>query len=72
MGEGEYQAIWSKMKQLDEGDIYYYSHKIDTDIEIPNPLSASSFLDSNHPYREFTICQLDTATTDIYITNKVR
>ena len=72
MDEGTYQAIWNTLRKLDETDAFYYSHPVDTDIAIENPLRADSFLDSNHPYKEFTICQLDINSSDVYVTNKVR
>ena len=33
---------------------------------------AESFVDPNHIFNKFTICQMDTENTDIYITNKIK
>ena len=43
---------------------FNYAHEVSSDVKINNPLLAKSFNDKNHPYNEFTICQLDTNTID--------
>ena len=43
---------------------FNYAREVSNDVKINNPLLAKSFNDKNHPYNEFTICQLDTNTID--------
>ena len=68
------KMIKSELKKINKKNIdkeinEKYKNK---DEEIKNPLDAESFLDSNHIFNKFTICQMNTSTTDIYITNKIK
>ena len=60
------------MKKVTVNNKYNYTYVVDKDEEIKNPLNAEAFLDSNHIFNKFTICQMNTSTTDIYITNKIK
>ena len=70
--DGDFYRILQKVKELDVNNKYNYTYVVDKDEEIKNPLNAESFLDSNHIFNKFTICQMNTGTTDIYITNKIK
>ena len=47
-----------KINSLNEDGIYNYTYEIDDAVKIDNPLSSISFLNYNHFYNPFTICQL--------------
>ena len=47
-----------KINDLNTDTIYNYTYDIDDSIRIDNPLSSISFLNYNHFYNPFTICQL--------------
>jgi hypothetical protein len=64
-----FEAVLNKMHILDEENLYDYTYVVSDDINIKNPLDANSFLNENHVYNEFTICQIDTENSDVYITN---
>lgn len=70
--DGDFYRLLQKVKELDVNNKYNYTYVVDKDEEIKNPLNAESFLDSNHIFNKFTICQMNTGTTDIYITNKIK
>ena len=52
--------------------MYDFSYVVDKDVLIDNPIDSNSFLNSNHIYNKFTICQIDTDNSDIYITNSTK
>ena len=72
MTEGDYYRLLNKIMELDINKKYNYAYIVDEDEEIENPLDAESFVDPNHIFNKFTICQMDTENTDIYITNKIK
>lgn len=51
------------IKLFDKDDMYNYTYEVNSDILIENPLEAKQFLNSNHIYNRFTICQMDTSTS---------
>lgn len=55
-------AILNKMAGLDQKNNYKIPDK---DFPIDNPLAASSFLNQEHMYNKFTICQMNIADTEI-------
>lgn len=50
------------VKMFDDNDIFNYTYEVPDDILIKDPLEAKQFLNSNHIYKKFTICQLDTSS----------
>ena len=74
--------VVKEVSELDKNNIFDYTHVVDTDTQIINPLSSSSFLDANHVYNKFTICKWDcgddkmqdyeAASKTIQIINKVK
>lgn len=67
-----YTSVINRMRLLDRNKMYDYSYVVDKDILIKNPVDSGSFLNSNHIYNKFTICQIDTENSDIYITNSTK
>ena len=81
-GTTKFDRVKAKIVELDVNNEYDYTHSIDESVEIENPLSAASFMNKNHIYNGYTICQIDNgAIIDnnekkispyIYIANRVR
>lgn len=67
-----FDKIYKLINVLDnEKHAFDYTLEIDEDENIENPLSSKSFLNSNHIYNKFTICQFDTSkNTNIRVTGK--
>ena len=49
--------IEARLMELDSNNLYNYTYQPASGEAIENPLSASSFLNNNHIYNKFTICQ---------------
>lgn len=64
-----YNSIINKMYLLDSDSIYNFTNIVDENINIENPLEAKSFLDKNHIYNSFTICQMDTNNSVVSVVN---
>lgn len=62
----------NRIRLLDINKMYDFSYVVDKDVLIDNPIDSNSFLNSNHIYNKFTICQIDTDNSDIYITNSTK
>lgn len=60
------------LKYMDNDNIFDFAHIPETPIL--NPLAASSFVQSNHPYNHITICQWDLSNIekDIEVLNSIR
>lgn len=60
------------LKYMDNDNIFDFAHVPETPIL--NPLAASSFVQSNHPYNHITICQWDLSNIekDIEVLNSIR
>lgn len=57
--------------RFDRDNVFNYTYQVDEDELIEDPLEASSFLNPNHIFNKFTICELDTSdNTSIYIAGK--
>ena len=70
--------IIRKLRSLqdDNKNQYNYTHIVDERVEIPNPTIPEGFLNQNHIFNKFTICQMDVGTdlgtdskVDIQVTN---
>ena len=66
-----YEKIYEKIRSLDCNNKFNYTYVVNEDEKIVDPLDSKSFLDLNHPYNAYTICQINTATlaNDLQITN---
>ena len=64
--------LFEIIKALDADCKFNYSHKVDNDVLIENPLDPNSFLDKNHPYNKATICRWDYKNSTIKVTNKIK
>ena len=63
------------MAYLDQGNIFNYTYIVPQSDLIENPLKASSFIDSNHVFNRFTICQWNTednSNSKITVVNNVK
>lgn len=67
--EDLFKAVLNKVMLLDKDRQYDYAYVVDKDVLIDNPLKAENFLDPNHMYNQFTICQMDLASSYVHITN---
>ena len=56
LGDTKRNAILAKMASLDKDNEYVISSSADM---IDNPIAAASFLNKNHFYNKFTICQMN-------------
>lgn len=65
-----YNSIINKMYLLDSDSIYNFTNIVDENINIPNPLDSRSFLNKNHIYNSFVICQIDTSDSSVSVVNK--
>ena len=70
MSSFQFEKLENKIIKLDTDHIFNYMYQPDEDDAIINPLLASSFLETNHIYNNYVICQLDTYNTTISILNK--
>ena len=71
MSEDYCKKIYDLIVTLDnEKHSFDYTYEVDEDENIENPLAAKSFFKTNHIYNNFTICQLDTSGSKIYVTGK--
>ena len=62
-----HDVLWQKLQELDQDHQFNYMYTVPTESRIDNPLLGSSFINVNHPYNQFTICQLNTKTSiDIF------
>ena len=50
------------IRMFDKNNIFDYTYTVNPDVLIEDPLEAKQFLNSNHIYNKFTICQLDTSS----------
>jgi hypothetical protein len=64
-----YNSIINKMYLLDSDSIYNFTNIVDENNNIENPLEAKNFLDKNHIYNNFTICQIDTNSSTVSVVN---
>jgi hypothetical protein len=67
-----FNIIINRMKMLDKERLYDFSYVVDDDVLIKNPLSSDSFMNINHIYNKFIICQIDTQNSNVYITNATK
>ncbi len=72
MSQDFFNIIVNKIELLDKDRLYDFSYVVDKDILIENPLESNSFMNPNHIYNKFTICQMDTQNSDVYITNSTK
>lgn len=74
----EFNNHCALVKQLDKDNKFNYTHVIDSNVLIEDPLRSESFLNDSHIYNKFTICQWDIGNpniddnTSIKIVNKVK
>ena len=54
----EFEKYDNKIIYLDQQHIYNYMYQPDENTRILNPLLAKSFLESNHIFNDFVICEL--------------
>ena len=54
-----FKDIKAKLMNLDINSNFNYTHRVDEDDLIVDPLLANSYWDKGHPYNAFTIPQLD-------------
>ena len=71
MTNGQFDAIVSKMFNLDTNNDYVYTYVVNKDEEIKNPLEANSFLNDYHIMNKYTICQMS-SNSNIEVTNKIK
>lgn len=72
MSQDFFNIIVNKIELLDKDRLYDFSYVVDKDVLIENPLESNSFMNPNHIYNKFTICQMDTQNSDVYITNSTK
>ena len=61
-----FDEVQTKLASLDINNRYKYNYIPDESILIKNPLDPNSFLNANHIYNQFTICQYnDTSKSKI-------
>lgn len=74
LSDTSFNAILAELKSLDKDSLYNYAYIVNQENLINNPLKAESFLDTNHPYNQYSICQVETnnIANGISIFNGVR
>lgn len=60
LSDTSFNAILAELKSLDKDSLYNYAYIVNQENLINNPLKAESFLDTNHPYNQYSICQVET------------
>ena len=60
-GEGDvmFDNICSMISKFDPQGLYDYTYKVSDEVAIEDPVEPGSFMNVNHIYNPFTICQLD-------------
>ena len=69
---GCYEAVMSKMASIDKKRLYKYTHIVNKDEEISNPILPMNFLNPNHIYSKYTICQNNLATNSINVISNIQ
>lgn len=59
-----FNAILDKVISLDNKSKFNYLYQVPTDDEIKDPLDGESFVNDNHCYNPYTICQMNTKSFD--------
>ena len=70
MSQFQFEKLENKIIELDPDHMFNYMYQPNEDDAIINPLLPSSFLEINHIYNNYVICQLDTYNSNISILNK--
>ena len=66
-----FERILLLIPRLDKDNVFNYTYQVNDDELIIDPLDAASFLNPNHIFNKFTICQFDASdNTSIYIAGK--
>lgn len=66
-----FERILQLIPRFDKDNVFNYTYQVNEDECISNPLEAASFMNTNHIYNKFTICEFDsTDNTSIYIAGK--
>lgn len=59
-----FEKIFERCKELDYNNKFIYRYQVPDERLILNPLAGKSFIDSNHIYNSFTICEWDVTSKD--------
>ena len=71
MNDEYFERMLSLIPRFDRDNVFNYTYQVDEDELIENPLLGASFLNPNHIYNKFTICEFDTSdNTSVYIAGK--
>ena len=70
MSEFQFELLEHEISYWDQNHIFNYMYQPNEDDAIINPLLPASFLEVNHIFNHYIICQLDTYNTNIGILNK--
>lgn len=66
-----FEKIRTLVNDYDVDKVFNYLYQVDESSQIENPLAPNSYLLSNHPYHNYTICKLDTTSnTNLMLMNK--
>ena len=69
--EWQFNKYKELISDLDPDHRFNYCHVIEEDYKIDDPLTGAAFMNPNHIFNEFTICQMDTTSnSSIYVMGK--
>lgn len=71
LNESAVSVVRDKVVALDVNDNFDYFYDVPDEKKIPDPLIGYSFNNYDHPYNQFTICQMNTSDSKISIMNKL-
>ena len=64
-------AVYSKVIELDQKGEFNYMYDVPAEKLIKDPLLGESFVNVEHPYNQFTMCQMNTDKSSVEIFNKL-
>ena len=64
-------AVYSKVIELDQKGEFNYMYEVPAEKLIKDPLLGESFVNVEHPYNQFTMCQMNTDKSSVEIFNKL-
>ena len=62
-----YDKIYERIKDYDIDNVFDYTHTVENDLYVKDPLKAKSFFDSAHIFNEFTL-----PMADLYMSDKTQ
>lgn len=63
----DYETIYQRIRHYDVNNLFDYTHTVESDLYIEDPLNAKEFFNSAHIFNQFTL-----AVGDLYMSDKTK